>query len=135
GPGQRRRSHRIHGDLHVQTLVRAIPSSIVPQFDRIIVRSNGYIIVVSRGSDILATRRTDVWDLEREPLLSTQHARTRTRKVIRWRKPPWGAPQQVLPTPIKQRRPDLRDGRAASRKAACRSSSPTRQTGPIPITS
>src|SRR5260370_42511365 len=100
--------HRIHCDLRNQTFVRAAPCSIVHPFDRITVRSNGYVAVVRRGSDIFATRRTDVWDLGREPLLSTQHARTRTRKVIRWRKPPWEAPQPVLLAPTQRRHPHPR---------------------------
>src|ERR1700731_73007 len=109
--------------------VRSYTHSIVLMFDR-----TGYVAVVRRGSDIFATRRTDVWDLGREPLLSTQHARTRTRKVIRWRKPSWEALQTVRPAPIQWRHPDLGDGRGASRRAAFRSSSRKPRTSPTPIT-
>src|SRR6266851_4694168 len=98
--------------------VRSYTHSIALLFDR-----TGYVVVVARGSDIFATRRTDVWDLGREPLLSTQHARTRTRKVIRWRKLPWEAPKSARLARIKPGHPDLRAGQDASLRAACRSSS------------
>src|SRR5271157_2189522 len=132
--GQVHRWHRTHGDLLIKPsfepyYVRSYTHSIVLLFDRM-----GYVAVIRRGSDILATRRTDVWDLRREPLLSSQHARTRTRKVIRWRKPPWEAPQSARPALINRGRPDQRGGQDASRRAACRSSSRKPRTSPIPTT-
>src|ERR1700685_3918115 len=96
--------------------------SLLCSFDRISARSYACSIERSTASSyrggLTFSRhvRTDVWDTKRETLVSRQHARIRTRKVIRWRKPPWEAPQRVLPAP---RRPDPRGDQGASRRAAC----------------